>query len=212
MKNVVKAMAGTLMLCLCGCGAGQPGPHPLSDPLQQSSAVEKDERALPQGMGGLESGDGALSGETGSGDVAAHESMAAHEETAPAAGALPGDTVRDRIPVNTTEETVETEWDGIRISRVFGSSGNTMYFCQWAREGREAALYEMEAGAFALQKVDMDIPEGMDIYGISSDASGCLYLLMRTKVSGTEQVRSVKRAVLFRLYRRGWDHAVGSIR
>lgn len=113
---------------------------------------------------------------------------------------LPNDTItistREKLPVNITQESTTMKWDGIRIqSRIFATVGNKMYFCQWEREGREACLYECEIGGNVFQKVDMEFAEGMDIYDMTTDEAGHLYLLLRNKHGDSGKVTSIIREV-----------------
>lgn len=102
---------------------------------------------------------------------------------------------RTKLPVNITDETITAEWDGIHLAKVFTTTGNQLYFCQWARDGREAALYELEIGHSLLQEKDIEIPSDMDIYGMAHGISGNLYFLLRTSLTDSENVISVIREV-----------------
>lgn len=102
---------------------------------------------------------------------------------------------RTKLPVNITDETITAEGEGIHLAKVFASTGDQLYFCQWAREGREAALYELEIGNSLLQEKDIEIPSDMDIYGMACGTSGNLYFLMRTSLTASENVISVIREV-----------------
>lgn len=90
---------------------------------------------------------------------------------------------KKRIPVNTTNETFSADAEGIHLAKICAASGDKLYFCQWARDGHEASLYQLKIGETALKKVELDIPEGMDIYGMATDKTGNLYLLMRTALT-----------------------------
>lgn len=90
---------------------------------------------------------------------------------------------KERIPVNTTNETFTADAEGIHLAKICVASGDKLYFCQWARDGRKAALYQLKIGETVLKEVELDIPEGMDIYGMDTDKTGNLYLLMRTALT-----------------------------
>lgn len=99
------------------------------------------------------------------------------------------------IPFNTTEETVVGEWNNERLAKVFAAVGSEMYFCQWEKEDKKAALYKIEIGQTKLQEVDIDIPEGMNIYAMTSDVYNNLHILLRTKVSSNDEVKSIIRTL-----------------
>lgn len=106
--------------------------------------------------------------------------------------ALPSKIV---LPLNTTEETINGEWNGESLAKVFASIGNEMYFCQWEKDGNNATFYEMEIGQAELQEIDINIPEGMNIYAMTSDVYNNLHILLRTKVSSSEEVTSIIRTL-----------------
>lgn len=99
------------------------------------------------------------------------------------------------LPQNVTEETINGMWNNESLAKVFTSVGNKMYFCQWEKDGKEAALYQMEIGQDSLQEVGMDIPEGMNIYAMTSDVYNNLHILIRTKVSSSDEVTSIIRTI-----------------
>lgn len=99
------------------------------------------------------------------------------------------------LPLNTTEETVVAEWNGERLAKAFAAVGSEMYFCQWEKDGKKATLYKIEIGQAKLQEVDVDIPEEMNIYAMTSDVYNNLHILFRTKVSSDDEVKSIIRTL-----------------
>ncbi len=99
----------------------------------------------------------------------------------------------EKIPVNTAEEAGAMNWNGERLSRASACLGNKIYFSQWAREGRESILYEMNIGEASLRQSALEIPEGMEIQALAADDTGHLHLLLRTAPGDSETFTSIIR-------------------
>ena len=99
------------------------------------------------------------------------------------------------LPINSKEETITGEWNGERLAKIFATIGETMYFGQWENDGNESAFYKMKIGQTSLQEVNVNIPEGMNIYAMTNDVYNNLHILLRTKVSSSEDVTSIIRTL-----------------
>lgn len=86
----------------------------------------------------------------------------------------------EQVEVNTQAQTVELSGQDFYPAKAFGCNAEKLLMCQWNREGREAALFEMEVGTDLLQKQQIDIPEDWNIHGIVSDREGHSYILLRS--------------------------------
>lgn len=86
----------------------------------------------------------------------------------------------EQVEVNTQAQTVELSGQDFYPAKAFGCNAEKLLICQWNREGREAALFEMEVGTDLLQKQQIDIPEDWNIHGIVSDREGHSYILLRS--------------------------------
>ncbi len=86
----------------------------------------------------------------------------------------------EQAEVNTQAQTVELSGQDFYPAKAFGCNAEKLLMCQWNREGREAALFEMEVGTDLLQKQQIDIPEDWNIHGIVSDREGHSYILLRS--------------------------------
>lgn len=89
-------------------------------------------------------------------------------------------SAEEQAEVNTQAQTVELSGQGFHPAKAFGCNAEKLLMCQWNREGREAALFEMEVGTDLLQKQQIDIPEDWNIHGIVSDREGHSYILLRS--------------------------------
>lgn len=169
MKRVIVFLM--LAVCLCGCGSSN----------AETNSARKSAQSIIT-LADLQEQNKAGEESNMPGEVKSQKTKATR--------------TKSEIAVNTTEELTVMEEDGIRIqSRIFATIGNELYFCQWAREGREACLYKCEIGSKALKKVDMELADGMDIYDMTSDDAGYLYLLLRDKQTNAEKVTSIIRVL-----------------
>ena len=166
MKGMRRFFYIILIVCLCGCGSKITETNPLI--IKQNPIVGVEEETE-----GNSTEDYMLEDE---------QTVILSEE-------------RKKIPVNTTNQTITTEWDGVYLSRIYAVSESKIYLCQWATEDRESALFVLEDGEDVLKSIDANIPNGMNIYGISSDVSGHIYLLLRTKLSTSKNITSVIREI-----------------
>ncbi len=89
-------------------------------------------------------------------------------------------STEEQAEVNTQAQTVELTGQDFYPAKAFGCNAEKLLMCQWNREGREAALFEMEVGTDLLQKQQIDIPEDWNIHGIVSDREGHSYILLRS--------------------------------
>lgn len=89
-------------------------------------------------------------------------------------------STEEQAEVNTQAQIVELTGQDFYPAKAFGCSAEKLLMCQWNREGREAALFEMEVGTDLLQKQQIDIPEDWNIHGIVSDREGHSYILLRS--------------------------------
>lgn len=89
-------------------------------------------------------------------------------------------STEEQAEVNTQAQTVELTGQDFYPAKAFGCNAEKLLMCQWNREGREPALFEMEVGTDLLQKQQIDIPEDWNIHGIVSDREGHSYILLRS--------------------------------
>ena len=89
-------------------------------------------------------------------------------------------STEEQAEVNTQAQIVELTGQDFYPAKAFGCNAEKLLMCQWNREGREAALFEMEVGTDLLQKQQIDIPEDWNIHGIVSDWEGHSYILLRS--------------------------------
>lgn len=89
-------------------------------------------------------------------------------------------STEEQAEVNTQAQIVELTGQDFYPAKAFGCNAEKLLMCQWNREGREAALFEMEVGTDLLQKQQIDIPEDWNIHGIVSDREGHSYILLRS--------------------------------
>lgn len=89
-------------------------------------------------------------------------------------------SAEEQAEVNTQAQTEELSGQDFYPAKAFGCNAEKLLMCQWNREGRDAALFEMEVGTDLLQKQQIDIPEDWNIHGIVSDREGHSYILLRS--------------------------------
>ncbi len=96
------------------------------------------------------------------------------------------------IAVNTTEETIVLDSQGVHFAKACGTDDKNIYLCQWEREGRTAALFQLGMGSDSIQKMNIEIPDKMDVHGIFPNIEGHIYLFLQSSVT-TENVTSIIR-------------------
>jgi len=94
------------------------------------------------------------------------------------------------VEVNREEKMVEMPFEEVQLGYCCAADENYIYLCQTSDYGKPG-IYRMQIGGESLERLSLDIPEGMDVNQLAVDCYGTLYVQLsisqERKAAGEEQ-------------------------